>query len=195
MSLLGDLKVLYHLALKPVRGNSHADRLESFYAGQAGDYDEFRKRLLQGRSELWSALLKRSEGGIWVDMGGGTGANLENFGEDLRRWDKVYVVDLSKSLLEVAADRAEKNGWTNVEVIHADATEFQLPQPANVFTFSYSLTMIPDWFAAIDAAKRDLPRGRFAGHCGLFRFAKVRRTTEYAAWLVDSHGLANVVCQ
>jgi len=49
MGFYSDLKILYHLALKPVRGKDHAARMESFYAGQADAYDDFRKRLLHGR--------------------------------------------------------------------------------------------------------------------------------------------------
>jgi S-adenosylmethionine-diacylgycerolhomoserine-N-methlytransferase len=119
---------------------------------------------------------------VWVDIGGGTGSNLEYFGDDLARWDKVYVVDLSKSLLEVAAERAQRNGWTNVETIHADATKFQLDRPADVVTFSYSLTMIPDWFAAIDAAQRTL---RDDGLLGVVDFFVSRK---YAADKNTQHG-------
>jgi S-adenosylmethionine-diacylgycerolhomoserine-N-methlytransferase len=84
MGWVSDLKVLYHLVLRPVRGHDHASRLESFYAGQAEDYDRFRRRLLQGRQELWSRL-EVPEGGVWVDLGGGTGSNLELLGERLAR--------------------------------------------------------------------------------------------------------------
>src|SRR5436305_444638 len=78
MGLASDLRILYHLALKPVRGKDHATRMENFYAGQAGAYDDFRKRLLKGRQELWN-LIPPPPGGTWLDMGGGTGANLEYF--------------------------------------------------------------------------------------------------------------------
>src|SRR2546426_399567 len=78
MSFASDLRILYHLALKPVRGKDHAARMENFYAGQAGAYDDFRKRLLKGRQELWN-LIPPPAGGTWIDMGGGTGANLEYF--------------------------------------------------------------------------------------------------------------------
>src|SRR3954462_3609937 len=78
MGLASDLRILYHLALKPVRGKDHAARMESFYAGQAGAYDDFRKRLLKGRQELWN-LIPPPPGGTWLDRGGGTGANLEYF--------------------------------------------------------------------------------------------------------------------
>jgi S-adenosylmethionine-diacylgycerolhomoserine-N-methlytransferase len=77
MSLASDLRVLYHLAFKRIRGRTHADRLESFYGPQAGDYDEFRRKLLAGREELYQAIPADS-GAVWVDMGGGTGSNLES---------------------------------------------------------------------------------------------------------------------
>ena len=49
MGFFSDLKIIYHLALKPVRGHDHAARMESFYGGQAEAYDQFRRKLLQGR--------------------------------------------------------------------------------------------------------------------------------------------------
>ncbi len=172
MGLFADAKIIYHMLLKPVRGKSHAERMENFYGGQATAYDDFRKRLLKGREELWKAIPKPSAG-VWVDMGGGTGANLENFGTDIQLLKKVYVVDLSASLLAVAKDRAAKNNWANVETVAADATLFTPAEGlADVVTFSYSLTMIPNWFAAIENAKRILRPG---GHIGVVDFYVSRK--------------------
>jgi len=84
MGFLSDLKILYHLTMKPIRGKSHAARMESFYEGQAEAYDSFRKRLLKGREQLWQ-LLDVPQDGVWVDMGGGTGANLEHFGPSIEK--------------------------------------------------------------------------------------------------------------
>src|SRR3954447_954116 len=100
MGLASDLRTLYHLALKPVRGKDHAARMESFYSGQAEAYDDFRKRLLKGRQELYSAS-HHPAAATWVDMGGGTGSNLEYIGDRIPSLQKIYVVDLSRSLLEV----------------------------------------------------------------------------------------------
>lgn len=167
MGFASDMKILYHMLLKPVRGDSHAERMESFYGEQAEGYDDFRKRLLKGREELWQQLPK-DEGCIWVDLGGGTGANIENFGESITKPEKIYVIDLSTSLLKVASDRFAKKGWTNVETVEADATTFCPPQGyADVVTFSYSLTMIPNWFAAIENAFKILKPG---GHIGVVDF-------------------------
>lgn len=163
MGLLADLRILYHLTLKPIRGKDHAARMESFYAGQADAYDGFRKRLLRGRQELWDAI-ESPDDTVWVDMGGGTGANLEYFGERIDSLKQVHVVDLSPSLLEVAQRRADERGWKNVQAVEADATTFQPPEaPVDIVTFSYSLTMIPDWFAAIDNAIAMLKPGGLIG--------------------------------
>lgn len=172
MSFTKDLKVLYHLALKPVEGKDHAERMESFYEGQAAAYDSFRKRLLQGREQLWQQL-EVPEGGVWVDLGGGTGSNLEFFGDQISRLKKVYVVDLAGSLLQVARDRATQNGWDHVEAVEADATTFQAAEGhVDVVTCSYSLTMIPDWFAAIDNAYGMLRDG---GRIGVVDFYVSRK--------------------
>src|SRR5437016_1274430 len=135
MGFASDLRILYHLALKPVRGKDHAARMENFYSGQAAAYDDFRKRLLKGRQELWN-LIPLPEGGTWIDMGGGTGANLDYFGERISRLNKIYVLDLSHSLLEIANTRSIAKGWTNVETVEADATTYRPPSgPVDVVTF------------------------------------------------------------
>jgi S-adenosylmethionine-diacylgycerolhomoserine-N-methlytransferase len=172
MSILTDLKTLYHLTLTPIRGKSHAERLDSFYRNQAGDYDGFRKRLLQGREELMQSL-PFPEGGTWIDMGGGTGQNVEFVGDRLKTLRKVYIVDLASSLLEVAQKRVRERGWTNVEPVTADATTFAPAEgQVDVVTFSYSLTMIPDWFAALDRAYELLKPG---GHLGVVDFYVSRK--------------------
>lgn len=163
MSIASDLKVLYHMVLKPIRGKDHASRLESFYSGQAEAYDDFRKRLLKGREEMYKQV-PVPEGGLWVDMGGGTGSNLEYIAESVPKMRRVLVVDLSPSLLQIASKRIAARGWTTAAAVEADACIYQPAEgPADVVTFSYSLTMIPDWFAAIDNAIAMLRPGGVLG--------------------------------
>ena len=177
MPFLADMKVLYHMLLKPVRGDDHAQRMESFYGGQAGAYDDSRRRLLKGRESLYQQLPK-PEGGVWVDMGGGTGSNIENLADSIDQLKQVYVVDLSESLLKVATKRFEEKGWSNAKSVVADATTFTPEEGlTDVVTFSYSLTMIPDWFAAIENAKRILKPG---GHIGVVDFYVGRKYPQEA---------------
>jgi len=162
MSFVADLKVLYRLAVAPIRGNTHQERLESFYSGQADAYDAFRKRLLHGREELYR-LLPTPADGIWVEMGAGTGSNLEFLAERIDILRQVHLVDLSPSLIRIADQRIARHGWRNARTHVRDVTTFDLPESADVVTFSYSLTMIPDWFAALENALRILKPGGTLG--------------------------------
>jgi S-adenosylmethionine-diacylgycerolhomoserine-N-methlytransferase len=168
MSFAGDLRILYHMTLAPIRGKNHAERMEEFYNHQAGAYDDFRRRLLHGREELYQKL-PTPPGGVWIEMGGGTASNLEYLGERIRGLSSVTVVDLAPSLLKVASERAAAKGWTNVQTVEADVTTFSPGGAgADVVTFSYSLTMIPDWFAAMDQAIALLKPGGVLGVVDFF---------------------------
>jgi S-adenosylmethionine-diacylgycerolhomoserine-N-methlytransferase len=162
MTMLADARTLFHLVASPIRGDSHAERLESFYSKQADGYDSFRERLLKGRRELCERL-PLDPGASWIDLGSGTGANLEYAADRVSGLSRVTLVDLSPSLLEVARRRVDARGWRNVEVVQADATIYQPLEPADVVTFSYSLTMIPDWFGAVDHALSLLRPGGILG--------------------------------
>jgi S-adenosylmethionine-diacylgycerolhomoserine-N-methlytransferase len=168
MSLAADLRTLYHLTLAPIRGHSHAERLESFYGPQAAAYDRFRERLLHGRKELFSSI-PFDRGARWVDLGGGTAANLEFLGRRLADLQRVFVVDLSPSLLAVAEERVTARGWQNVELVCCDAAQFApTGDPVDVVSCSYSLTMMPDWFAVIDHAFELLRPGGLIGVVDFF---------------------------
>lgn len=164
MSLASEIKTLYHLTLSPIRGATHAERLESFYRKQAASYDDYRKHLLGGRQTLYDQL-PTEPASVWVEMGGGTGFNLEYLQDRIGKLDQAYIVDLSESLLQVAQKRIAERNWKNVATLHADATTVELPEgkQADVVTFSYSLTMIPDWFAALERATRLLKPGGTIG--------------------------------
>ncbi|QDV46126.1 Ubiquinone/menaquinone biosynthesis C-methyltransferase UbiE [Stieleria neptunia] len=158
-----DLRVIWHLLAHPVRGKTHAERLESFYSGQASDYDSFRSRLLHGRDELIDGL-DFPIGGVWADLGAGTGENILRAGDRCAGLRHIHVVDLSPSLLDVARDRLSDAGITNAQVALADVTRWdQADESADIVTFSYSLTMVPDWFEAIEQAYRILKPGGVIG--------------------------------
>lgn len=164
-SPLQDLGTLLRL-IGPPRGGDHRQRLERFYGPQAEQYDSFRSRLLKGRETLISQLHFPRDA-VVVDLGGGTGSNLELVDNaQLRQIKLWYIVDLSTSLLRVARDRMRREGWANVRTVEADACTWR---PAagdgrvDVVLFSYSLTMIPDWMAALENARTMLRPGGAIG--------------------------------
>ncbi len=168
MGVFQDLATLGRIVLHRPKGKTHQERLESFYGPQADAYDNTRRKLLKGREEMFSNV-PFPPGGVWLDMGGATGANLENLGPKIADLSKVFIVDLSRPLLDVAKKRIADRGWTNVETLEADATTFRPPSDRiDVITFSYSLTMIPDWFAAIDHGVEMLSPGGVIGICDFY---------------------------
>ena len=159
--MIADAPVLWRLLKGMPKTGTHQQRLEGFYAGQAAHYDRFRERLLPGRAETMAALAAclPETGGTLVELGCGTGRNLAFLGERRRHLWRAWGVDLCPSLLTQARAR----GWPEVTWVEADATTWRPPAPVDAVLCSFSLTMIPDWFAAVDNALAMLrPGGTFA---------------------------------
>lgn len=168
MSLAGDARVLWSMLRGQPRRGDHAERLAAFYGPQASQYDAFRERLLHGRAEMLDDLMRTLaeqrgtlDGAQVVELGGGTGRNLLFLAERLQRLGRVSVVDLCAPLLAEARRRFAHQG--NVQVIEADACTWQPPAPVDGVYFSYALTMIPDWRAALDNALEMLKPGGLLG--------------------------------
>ena len=185
---------MYSCFLKPHTGDgsgSQQDALESFYGSQASIYDATRNKLLQGRHEMLALVAAQikyrqttrqiNPKPIWVDVGGGTGWNIEQMQSQVdvpTFFHAVYLVDLSTSLCEVARQRFQRLGWKNVRVVCQDARTFRLSDyeagvdeskkefsigksaydedvqdsvGADLLTMSYSLSMIPEFHPAIDS--------------------------------------------
>lgn len=174
MKLLADLPVLWHLLFPSWKGATHQERLDAFYRGQAGSYDDFRRRLLHGREELM-AMMDFPRGGVWLDMGAGTGSNADSLGGSLAGLRKAVLVDLCPALHEEAARRIRARGWSGVSAVLGDSTLYASEEPADVVTFSYSLTMTPDWFRALDRAWENLKPG---GQIGVVDFYISRKHPE-----------------
>ena len=131
---------------------------------------------LKSKEEQGRWMKKRP---VWVDIGGGTGYNIEAmqaYVDVPTFFAKVYLVDLSPSLLEVAKKRFDRLGW-NVEIVCQDARAFRLESyemeystnasasslasswpdhesissGADLVTMSYSLSMIPDYYSVVDS--------------------------------------------
>ncbi len=155
-----DMKVLMSLARGVPRQGSHAQKLQAFYGPQADHYDHFRSKLLSGRRELVE-MMAPADGADIVELGGGTGFNLTYFAERLDCMGHVEIVDLCPALLQQARRRWSQH--SNVRVVEADATSYVTAQPVDCVYFSYALTMIPNWRAAIGNALAMLKPGGTLG--------------------------------
>ncbi|KAG0761744.1 hypothetical protein G6F57_007623 [Rhizopus arrhizus] len=162
---------MYSCFFKPLgdHGNNQQSRLETFYQDQAKIYDSTRGLLLRGRKtmlklcaaqikeQIDSGLVTRKP--IWIDLGGGTGWNIEAMNDyfPIDQFEKVILVDLTPSLCEVAVERFKQKGWKNVIVLCQDASSFQLPGSegtlegrVGLVTVSYALSMMDHFYPVVD---------------------------------------------
>jgi hypothetical protein len=154
MGVLGDLRILYHMALRPVRGKSHAERMNNFYSGQAADYDDFRRRLLRGREDLWQKMLQGApyDNTVWMDMGGGTGSNLHFLGASkfMRRFPSRRSTGRSRGATFYSLVPITKHLFyplfriRNWAVIHQNRRGRDVPRPRKFSTTSNTAGMPND---------------------------------------------------
>ncbi|ORX71830.1 hypothetical protein DL89DRAFT_265542 [Linderina pennispora] len=160
------VKFAYNCFFKPLGLHTNQQgRLDAFYEGQADVYDATRGGLLRGRTTMLklvaAELRSRVQNGskpIWIDVGGGTGWNIEQMDKyfGIKQFERVYLIDLCRPLCKVAEDRFRERGWTNVTVLCQDAATFELPGLADdigkidLITMSYSLSMIESFNPVVD---------------------------------------------
>ncbi len=135
--------------------------VQRFYRLHAAIYDWTRWAVLHRRSQAIRRLELRPASDV-LEIGCGTGLN---FAAILRELDPrqgwLTGLDFSPHMLKRARRRVSARGWTNVTLLQADAAALSLPQFFDSILFSYSLSMIPAWEAAVRQATEHLkPGGR-----------------------------------
>ena len=166
-SFLDDVMVMAAMAKQ---GLSSTKDVRAFYKSQGTRYDGFREALLPGRDLLMQHAVpwvKRPK--TWISVGCGTARDIEFVtGHVKAAGTKVYLVDLSDALLDMARARVLELGLqTQVVLVEGDinsaAVRKKLPKQADLVTCSYCLTMIPPWKEAL-ATMLDLvaPGGNLA---------------------------------
>ncbi len=109
------------------------------------------------------AELRLAKGHKVLDIGCGTGPSFAALSAAVGPTGRVLGIDDNASMIERARQRVERHGWTNVDVLHADAATISLDQgswdAANA-SFSVSATTdVPGTVATVYNALR--PGGRF----------------------------------
>ena len=130
-----------------------AARMDAIYARQRHIYDLTRKYYLLGRDRLIARLGVPGAGTV-LEVGCGTGRNLIAVARAYPE-ARLFGLDISDEMLTTARAKIAAAGFADRIVLkQADATMFDstalFGQPTfdRVF-FSYTLSMIPDWRAAM----------------------------------------------
>lgn len=125
-------------------------------------YPFFGFRIDHYRDETVKAL-QLHPGDTVVELGCGTGLNFPYLQREIGPTGKIIGVDLTDSMLAVARDRVEEEGWDNVTLIQSDVSKWDFPKDvAGVFS-TLALTLVPEYDAVIRKASQALkPGGRLA---------------------------------
>ncbi len=129
-------------------------------------YDMSRRYYLLGRDEMLDQIADLPGGSV-LEIGCGTARNLRILDEQAPQ-HTLYGLDASLSMLATARSELEKAGCTRrITLGHGLAQELNPEQnlrtegPFDVIFFSYVLSMIPSWRAALHEALTHLsPDGR-----------------------------------
>ncbi len=133
--------------------HSHGKLMDAVYRHQRHVYDLTRKYYLLGRDRLIEEL-QPTPGDAVLEVGCGTGRNLIQIA---RRYPEteLYGFDISNEMLATAQAQIDKAGLTRrVHLSQGDASSFACTDlfarsTVDRVVYSYTLSMIPDWQAAL----------------------------------------------
>lgn len=153
----------------------HAEAMDRMYRFTRHVYDLTRKPYLLGRDRMIAALAV-PEGGSVLEMGCGTGRNLIAVA---RRHPtaRLYGFDISAEMLRTAKANIARAGLSHrIQIARGDATAFDAAEVFGLTSFdrvyfSYTLSMIPDWVAALCEGHRLTASG---GRLGIVDFGEGR---------------------
>lgn len=98
-----------------------------------------------------------------LEMGVGTGANLELLVDAVGPDGRVVGVDLSPEMLAQARERVDAEGWANVDLVQADLTTYSFPRGLDGVISTFAIMLVPAYDDVIARATAALaPGGRIA---------------------------------
>ena len=145
---------------------SQSEKMDRMYRMQRHIYDLSRKYYLFGRDQLLQRMALKP-GQHVLESGCGTARNLRKLAR-LYPDTHLYGLDASAPMLETAQYKIQRAGLERVITLKHELAEcmtpkktFGLNRPFDAVFFSYTLSMIPPWREALDAAFASLrPGGR-----------------------------------
>jgi ubiquinone/menaquinone biosynthesis C-methylase UbiE len=131
----------------------HARRMQELYRREAFTFDLTRLPVLLGRHRLPRLV---PDAARVLEVGCGTGGNLRRLSAAAGPLGKVIGLECAPAMWS----RARRLEGQGIQVLLGDyLADFAGTPPPDVVVFSYSLSMMPDYRAALEHAWQSLPRG------------------------------------
>ena len=124
------------------------DRMAPFYDVASKPYGWFGARRLAKRA---IEELRLEPGDIVVELGTGTGRNLEALSAAVGSGGRVVGVDLSPGMLEVAQAKVDEMGLGNVVLVEEDMTVHELPKGTAGVLSTFAMEMLPTYEKVISS--------------------------------------------
>jgi len=90
------------------------------------------------------AALGLKAGDIVLEIGAGSGRNLPYLVEAVGPSGTILAVDASQGMLAEAQKLVERRGWSNVRLLHQDATQLEVDRDVDGVLFSLSYSAMPE---------------------------------------------------
>lgn len=110
------------------------------------------------RKQAISAL-NLKPGDTVVDIGCGTGLNFPLLYEAVTSSGKIIGVDLSDAMLDQARQTIVANQWANIQLVCADAAQYEFPSRVDAVVSTYTLILVPDCERVVSNARAALVPG------------------------------------
>jgi S-adenosylmethionine-diacylgycerolhomoserine-N-methlytransferase len=165
----------------------HREIMSGYYAWQSRIYDATRWTFLFGRDAILDRL-QLNAGDTVVEVGCGTGRNLQGILKRIGTRGEVFAVDCAAPMLARCTERLRKERWNNVHLVDREyGSRTVTGGTADVVLMSYSLSMIPPWESVIECARQELRPG---GKIGVVDFCVEGRSVvsrNFDRWMTRNH--------
>jgi demethylmenaquinone methyltransferase/2-methoxy-6-polyprenyl-1,4-benzoquinol methylase len=104
-------------------------------------------------------LLRLKRGDCVVDLGCGTGLNFDLLVERIGPEGRLIGVDLSPEMLAGARERAERSGWSNIELVQSDIAAYEFPEGVNKVLSTGAFGYVAEYARVIEKASHTLVQG------------------------------------
>jgi demethylmenaquinone methyltransferase/2-methoxy-6-polyprenyl-1,4-benzoquinol methylase len=129
----------------------HYDVTSRFYPTPGYPQQAQRRRAIQ-------ALALRP-GAKVIDVACGTGLNFGLIEDVIGPGGWIVGVDLTDAMLARAQERIVTNGWSNIDLVLADAADFGFPSGVDGILSTYALSQVPECADVIAHGAAVLPAG------------------------------------
>jgi len=144
------------------------ERLIEIYRKKAKHYEIVSRLYPVPGYPLWAQRRRAVQalglrpGATVVDLACGTGQNFGLIEREIGPDGRIIGVDLTDAMLAQAQRRMERNRWSNISLVQADAAEYTVPAEVDAILSTYAISHVPDCGAVIARGAEALaPGGRW----------------------------------